>query len=348
MNRKTDWCRLVLAGVWLALPGSALAQSAQPLFAESESAPLALTIEGPFRTLQRHRRAQPELPGVVRYADASGRAVELDVQLRTRGVSRLSLCDFPPLRLNFKTKQAAGTLFEGQDKLKLVTHCKPDDDYRAYIAQEYEIYRAYNVLTPYSFRVRWASIDYRDTDTGQAFTEPGFLIEEENAAAERLGMKVVEVKNLDPSALNPRQAAQLALFHYMIGNTDWSPITARPGAMCCHNGALLAPDDNTGLIVLPYDFDQSGLIDAAYAAPADKLEIKSVTERLYRGYCALNDEVEEVVAHMNAVQADVIAAFDSERVAASHREWAMRYVHDFYALVNDPQRLEASVLDACR
>lgn len=344
--RRNAWRRLALAGLALAICGGVSAQVPAPLFAES--APLALTIEGPFRTLQRQRHKKDERPGIVRYMDSAGREVELDVQLRTRGVSRLDLCDFPPLRLNFKTKQASGTLFEGQDKLKLVTHCKADDDYRTYIAQEYEIYRAYNALTPYSFRVRWASIDYRDTQRGQAYTEAGFLIEDENAAAERLGMKVAEKKTLDPSELNPQHLAQLALFQFMIGNTDWSPLTARLGELCCHNGALLEPADNTGFIVLPYDFDQSGLIDAAYAAPADKLGIDSVTERLYRGYCVLNDQIAGVVAHMNALQADVVATFDADTIAAPRRASAVHYVRDFYTLVNDPERLETSILKKCR
>jgi hypothetical protein len=348
MNRKIDWYRaLALFGLLFAGASGVLAQTLQPLF--SRSSPIALTIEAPFRTLQRERMDAPELPGTVRYAGTDGREIALSVQIRPRGMSRRSLCTFPPLRLNFKTKEAAGTIFEGQDKLKLVTHCKPNDSYRTYITQEYEIYKAYNVLTPHSFRVRWASIDYVDTDTNRTASEPAFLIEDEHAAAERLGMDMIEVESQQPSDLDPAQLTLLALFHYMIGNTDWSPLAARPGETCCHNGKVLAESDHgAARIVLPYDFDQAGLIDADYAAPAQTLDIRSVTDRLYRGFCTMNGEVGSALERMRAARDEVMAIFDSDQLPRRRRADAVSYVRDFYSLIDDPERVQASIVAQCR
>ena len=50
---------------------------ARPLFYDDSS--LALTIEGPFERRTRERHEKPELDGVVRYTDADGKEVVLDV-----------------------------------------------------------------------------------------------------------------------------------------------------------------------------------------------------------------------------------------------------------------------------
>jgi hypothetical protein len=67
----------------------------------------------------------------------------------------------------------------------------------------------------------------------------------------------------------------------MIGNTDWSvPIK--------HNVLLLSPSQvasaNDNLIV-PFDFDYSGLVNAEYAIPFETLPIKTVRDRLYLAIC---------------------------------------------------------------
>ena len=76
--------------------------------------------------------------------------------------------------LDFKRKQTQGTLFEGQNKLKLVTHCKEAFAKRDYLAAELLTYRLLNLLTDMSFRVRPLAITYVDTDTDQKQERFGF------------------------------------------------------------------------------------------------------------------------------------------------------------------------------
>ncbi len=66
-----------------------------------------------------------------------------------------------------------------------------------------------------------------------------------------------------------------------------------------------------GAIVIPYDFDQSGVINIPYAEPNRALRIGSVRQRLYRGLCAMNDELEWVIQRLNEQRAEVEGAFDS-------------------------------------
>jgi hypothetical protein len=93
----------------------------------------------------------------------------------------------------------------------------------------------------------------------------------------------VETEFVVKSKLEPRQTAIVNAFHYLIGNVDWSLVAATDEEYCCHNGRLLLIDGQH--VILPYDFDFAGLVDAPYAKPHASIPIRSVTQRLYRGYC---------------------------------------------------------------
>ena len=92
-----------------------------PLFQDNEI--LHLDITAPLTTLVRERPKDGYLPGLIEYTEADGRAVKLDLEIRTRGHFRHKTCDYPPLLLNLKKKQTDGTIFDKQNKLKLVIHC---------------------------------------------------------------------------------------------------------------------------------------------------------------------------------------------------------------------------------
>ena len=337
----------------LVMLGSLASASAQevhrPLFESHE--PLELTIEGPFRALSRDDEERPERDGLVRYLDASGEEVVLDVAIRVRGNSRVDICSFNPLRLNFRRRQVEGTVFAGQNILKLVTLCRRGGTYRDYLAQEYQIYRAFNALTDHSFRVRWLTVNYVETEGRRpsTSTEHAFLIEEDWEVAERHGMEVVEVETLPLPALDTRASALLAIFHFMMGNTDWSGTSGPPGEDCCHNGALIgAPDSEHGRVVVPYDFDQSGLINSEYAQPSGSLSISSVTQRLYRGYCPSNPVLDWAIRHVNERRAQVMSAFESEFVSERAQRRAIDYLTRSYEIINDPERRQSVIDERCR
>jgi hypothetical protein len=74
----------------------------------------------------------------------------------------LAICRDPPLRLDFDEATPLGTVFDGQNKLKLVTHCRDSDSYEQNLLEEYLAYRFYNLLTPISLGVQLAEITYLD------------------------------------------------------------------------------------------------------------------------------------------------------------------------------------------
>ena len=344
----------------------------QPLFESREV--LELTLATDLRTvvrdLGRHVgdnefEGEEEHPARLSYVSPSGETVDLDIQVKTRGHFRRqkTTCNFPPLRLNIKTGQAKGTLFENQDKIKLVTHCQDGrDDYEQNVLLEYLLYRAYEALDTLSYRVRLTRITYVDT-TGRrdTLTKYGFLIEDEEAMSARNGARSVEwppgprqligkyvpgSNQLLPQAQDSRQAVIVDIFQYMIGNTDWSAVEF-------HNVKLVEHRDGT-LMTVPYDFDFSGAVNARYANPDESLNLRNVKQRLFRGFC--HEDVgrdwaiyEEVVALFLEKKEEIYDLYTSQEGADEGRmEDVLEFYDDFYEIIEDPGRIESRMMRSCR
>jgi hypothetical protein len=322
--------------------------SPYPMF--REETPLELRISAPFRALGGDDADErPEYDAVLEHVQADSDVVALDIEIRIRGRSRLDNCDYPPLSLQFPGDAIAGTVFEGQNRLKLVTLCKRSDIYRDYLTQEFQIYRMFNELTDRSFRVRWASVEYVYTDTRRPRSriEPAFLIEEDWEVAERLGMEIFEPETIEREALDAQHTVLMALFQFLVGNTDWAVTEGPPGELCCHNGKVIGDSDGP-LIVLPYDFDNAGLINAEYAFPNEILPIRSVTQRLYRGFCAMNEQLDAAIAQIDQRRQRLIELLDDERVSARSRRRALDYLNESFEVIDDPEERQEQIYEKCR
>lgn len=323
---------------------------ADPLFDSQDVLQIRLTA--PLRSLARDRDPDPEYrPGTLAYTDSEGHEVELSLKLRPRGNSRRKrdVCTFPPLRLNFAKKEVRGTLFDAQDKLKLVTHCRRSARHDPYIYKEYLAYRMLNELTDASFRVRGLKIEYVDLDRGGRSEERfGFLIEDKQRLAERLDLEAVEPGRIPPKRLEPEHASLMELFEFMIGNTDFSFIAPAEGDHCCHNSVLLENDQGFYL-PMPYDFDISGFVDPPYAVVGGGLPIANVRERLYRGLCREMDVRVRAVERMRSARGAILEIVSTETpLSGRSRDSAQRYTEEFFAILEDPRRREQQILKACR
>ena len=160
-----------------------------PLFSSDD--PLELTIEADFKSIVANKDA--EMPAYdsaqLILSEANGGNETFTIKVRARGYSRrLSLCEFPPLLLNFKKNEVKGTVFEGQNTLKLVTYCNNMDRYQEYVCHEYLVYKMFNIITDTSFRVRLTHITYKEMGKDKVrATNYGFLIEDIDDLAKRFG-----------------------------------------------------------------------------------------------------------------------------------------------------------------
>lgn len=333
------------------LPAAAPAAAAGAALFD-ESAVLPLVLEVPVRQLGRDRRAREPSPATLHFTDAGGQRVSLAVEVRTRGRSRLELCDYPPLMLEFARGVTTGTPFAGQRRYRLATQCRIHPRYRSYILLEQRIYEAYRLLAPAAFRTRLVEITYVDpAEPWAPRTRPGFLIEDIDDLARRVGLREQRVPAVEPEALDAAAANLLELFQFMIGNTDWSAHLPTDGRdECCHNVRVLAPREGAGgWVGVPFDFDQAGLIDAEYAAPSPAVGVRRVRQRIYRGLCSRNDQLPGSIGRFQAARPAIEALFaPTGGISASASRRALVYVEAFYAIIADPAQVQEKIVRYCR
>lgn len=329
----------------LALSTVAAAQQAKPLFAASE--PIRIVIQAPLSALHRNREAQTVVEGSL--TDPSGQ--RLPVKLSLRGITRRTsdTCDFPPLKVQFAAPPAASSTFAGQKKLKLVTHCRNAGSFQQYVLLEYASYRMYNLLTPHSFRVRLASIDYRDSNGRPIVSRIGYFLEDLGDVAQRNALPETHAPDRIPvTDLNPTAAARYALFQHMLANHDWSMRAGPAGHDCCHNAELIGPLAPQSAIPVPYDFDYSGLVSAPYATPPDQLSISSVRQRQYRGYCMHNAEVLAVARQYREQRQQLISEIASTPgLEPATLARATKFLDGFFAEIATDQSVTEKLLRRC-
>ncbi len=315
---------------------------------------LHLKLEAPLDEISRERdQESTDHDGVLTYESPDAGRVVLEVGVRTRGKTRLDrrVCRFPPLRVNFKKKQVENTVFSGQDKLKLVTHCQSGrSEYEQLLLLEYLIYRSYNILTDFSFQVRLAQITYVDTEEREdSLTQFAFFIEDDDALAERKGWQFLPVPVVPPEYIDPTQLSLLDVFQFMIGNTDWDAFQREPDREdCCHNvrpiGSLEGP-----VFPVPYDFDWTGVVDAPYAEPHPSLRLRSVRQRLYRGVCGFEEFLTNTLAIFNEQRDAIYALYLNEpALEEKYRERTIEYFDEFYEIINDEGKTRSQITSRCR
>lgn len=340
---------------------------ASPAAAESKlfapDAPaLRITLTAPFPTLARESKnvaksGLKSYPATLTLTDPAGGAQSFPIQLRARGISRRKVyCNIPPIMLTFDKAAMRGSVFHGQHHLKLVVYCRNLPDFEQRVMLEYLVYKIYNLITPMSLRVRAAEVTYRDSPTASGVTRFGYLIEDIGSVAGRNNREelkgpshVVSLAQLDPHA-----TTRAALLEYMIGNLDWEFLASAVGETCCHNTRLLAapgatPATARDVVPVPYDFDFSGFVDAPYAGPPEGIPIEKVTDRFFRGYCAMSGEIPSVAQEYLARRADMRALIDNQPgLSPGFRDKTDRFMDGFFAVLTDPARLQSQLVRHCR
>ncbi len=341
-------CGLVCITAMLTL---ASAQAATPLFpdAPDTASPLVATLSTDLKQVM--QRNADEVDGSLAVT-IDGITKSYRVKVSPRGKSRQERCRFFPLWLNFKKSELPGTIFEGQNKLKLVTHCSNTYSPRGFVAAEMLVYRLLNIVTDESFRVRAVHMTYTDTSNGKSSSHPAFLIEHKNSLAKRTQGKLLKGDNPRIRELEPELAAKLALFQYMIGNTDYSFVQGPDPEDCCHNTVPLVHDGGEGsrsVVSVPYDFDVTGLVNVPYAAPAQSLGIKRLTQRLYRGYCRHNDHLIAAIKSFQELQPAIreeISTFSD--LPGLKREKHLKFIDGFYKTLESERSQRSRLFKKCR
>ncbi|MEO0731701.1 MAG: hypothetical protein AAFZ52_02625 [Bacteroidota bacterium] len=219
-----------------------------------------------FDSLEAYRKKEAFLPATI---VENGQSLELEVAVRGR--FRRRTCAMPPLKLKFKKEGLRSAGLNTHNDFKLVTHCVDGDAGQDLILREQLAYELYNTINPEaSFRTQLIDITYVNTADGSTTTSYGILIEDYDELKDRLDTKSCKECYALP-ANQIANAETLAMFQYMIGNSDFSNRMVR--------NMKLTRNTNGTYTAIPYDFDFSGLVNASYASPFDHLGETKVTDR---------------------------------------------------------------------
>jgi hypothetical protein len=314
-----------------------------PAFFQSQD-PIEVTFTTNIGKIRGDKRENPPWrPATLTYRGIEGSLVTVPVKARTRGIWRLKMCEFPPLRLNFSKETSQGTIFNKLDKPKLVSYCHDMDSYEQYILQEYQLYRIYQLLTPVSHKARLLKFVYADSADGKVRARRyGIVMEEPNALAARLGGNVIDQKGARASDLDPLQDALFGVFQYFIGNTDFS-------VAGLHNVELFF--SSTGNVMpIAYDFDFAGAVNARYAVPDSTLRIPSVRQRLFRGYCTDPESYGKAFAVFNEKKPEIYALYSDSIGKLMDRgtvKETLRYFDEFYDTINNQRAAKRSIIESC-
>ena len=359
--RKTTLFKTAKSTIIFCLSAFILLSAAPPIFAAAgEKAPvkklfstsdtLGVTMHAPWRTITKKDEFQGSYPAKVEYTDDSGKVISLDLTVERRGITRQRVCAYPPIKLRFDKETVKGTEFEGQKSVKMVTHCQKGDKYEQYYIQEMLIYQMFNLLTDFSFKVRPLSITYVDSEDGKA-QDPrfAFLIEDDSDVAKRNGQKKLDIPDTWEDRFVRQEAADMALFQYMIANVDWAALSGPNPKKCCHNTKLIGLTPEKDIYAIPYDFDASGLVNAEYAAPPANLKLKSVTQRMYRGFCLFNPNLAQSRQLFLDNEEAIYALIDNEtRLKSGTSKRAKKFIGKFYDTIKSDKDFEKKILKKCR
>jgi len=291
---------------------------------------LEITLRGSLKELLNKRADQtPYYPLSLLFNNGENNTQSIPVEVKTRGHSRklLNNCSYPPLLLHFiNSDQLKNSMFSEQNKLKLVMPCKGEE----YIVNEWLVYKLYNLFTPLSFKARLVKVKIEDTQKPKNIPSfYGILLEEEKQIAKR-NQLVAITRNSNPRNTDKETFLLMAVFQYMIGNTDWS-------VQYQQNIKLLAKDSASIPFTVPYDFDNSGIVSTPYGKPAEELELPSVKDRRYRGYCITDMMVfNKTIAKFNSLKKDIYQLYtgcsllDSKSIIRT-----TKFLDQFYATIND-------------
>lgn len=319
---------------------------AQEILLFQEKEPVRLTLVTDMLALENDKSENPEyISGMLLHHISDYKFDAFDLKVKARGNTRrvTGLCDFPPLKFNFKKNQLKNTIFDGVDKLKLVSQCRQEEGFREYLLEEYLLYNTYNILTENSYKTRLVIIEIKDFQLRvPSKSMTGFFIEDEKSLAKRIEAKEYEDRIYSQDSCENEAVDVLSMFQFMIGNTDWY-INTR------HNIDVFETKDDKSLIPVAFDFDFAGVINTPYAVPSKQIPISRVTQRYFKGSCNEPEAFHPVIELFNSKKDEIYALYNSfELLPAATIKKSLKYYSKFYKIINNPALAESSFDSACK
>jgi hypothetical protein len=284
-----------------------------------------VTLEFNMSEALSDRTNQDKHNAIFSYQNKLGQLQTWNIKVEQRGRFRRMKCEnLPPLKLNFKKRDLAEAGLIEFDDMKLVTHCVNDvKEAEELLVKEYLAYKIYNQITNLSFRVQFLKINYKDILSGKVETQYGILIEDNAQLRDRINAdKDEKAYNLSPDKYHSKQIKVVALFNYMIGNSDWSMQEMR-------NVKVLVKDGKR--ILVPYDFDFAGLVDAPYVRLRPEHKLTSSKDRIFLGFRDDAADLKSTRRYFKQKRDPIIQTIkDCTLLSKANKREMIRYIKSFY------------------
>ena len=290
----------------------------------------------------REKKKEQYQPAALIWKSPDGQEITYEVEIKSRGNMRLNTCYYPPIRLKLHDKYFSDGQFSGARKLKVVVACKGGVSYEQLVLKEYLAYRIYNLLSDLSFQVQLIKLTVKDTEEKvKDRTSLAFVIEDEDDMAQRIGGKIFDPKSISRKGLENESYHLLALFQYLIGNTDWFVLNK-------HNTKFVITKDPPAMIPIPYDFDFAGAVNAPYAVPHEKIPISSVSERYFIGECDEENGYDKTIGNIISQQKEIIQLIEKcEHLNQESSRQLLNFLETSFEIINNPKKIKAEIAKGC-
>jgi len=292
------------------------------IFYEKEK--ITITLETDINVMMENRRDINEHVGKLTYED-NDEEVIWDVKVSIRGrYRRMFSKGVPPLKIDFKKSQLKDRGLKAYDDLKLVT-LFAEDKRAAYqiLLKEFLVYKMYNLISPYSYRVKLLEVVYKDSYSGDSFKEWAFVIEDTDQLEDRMKIKEIKEKiDLEEIPLDTTVNNVAAMFQYFIGNGDWKFYQPKNIKLFEKEGKIM---------MVPYDFDFSGMVGAPYSVPNNLYGRRTVKDRVYLGEVSdLNNLSEAIMLFFKVKDALLELVDQTKPLGRSQKKEIKEFIESFY------------------
>ena len=300
---------------------------------------LKLTIQTDFKLLFENKEIEGKhfQPASLNVKNKEAIIYEGKLKVRPRGITRRSNCSFPPIMLKTVKEELGNHNLGPSFNIKLVAHCEDSMLYDQWVLKEYLVYKMLNFLSKESFEVKKVEATYEDTNNNiPTITKMGFLIEPLEELSNRCDCPLLDDQTAIKS-IHKEHYKLITFFQFMVGNTDWN-LSRR------HNIRLLNCNPEYGPTPVPYDFDYSGFVNAAYAKPHPMLPIKNVTDRLLQWRGDINEDFSNTVATFNTHKSAFISLIQKElNLSEEARTSSLLYLDEFYNIISSPDLIKKEI-----
>ncbi len=287
---------------------------------------LEITLESDFDRLIENKKTINYQDAWMSYTTNNGKEIRQLIQIRPRGKSRRAICDIPPVMMNFARGNPEAIMINGDQKLKLVTHCLERNTAKGQqnILKEFLTYKLLNILTDKSFRVQLVKITYLNTRNHNSSERYGFIIEGNKELAQRLEAKRTKERDIPLAQLERDHYNTVSLFQYMISNTDWDFTKL-------HNVKVFTSETSKKDIIIPYDFDYSGLVHTDYARVNPDYDQQELTDRIFLGSFNDEKELKSTLDLFNSKKEEIISYCESlPYLTKKNRRFVLDHLKSFY------------------